>query len=198
VRLLALLVATFPAGAEPRAISYWIAPCAPVETACAAGDVELARWALEAWEKASGGALRLEETREQDKSLIRIHWVAGDQGRYGEAVPIQVGGRRGALVFVRPDLRQLGAGFANAGEKDPLFRETIVYLTCLHETGHALGLPHTAAFDDIMYSFAHGGDIREYFQRYRRKLGRREDIRRHPGISASDRLRLAEHLRREP
>ena len=36
---------------------------------------------------------------------------------------------------------------------DALLRETIVYLTCLHESGHAFGLPHTRNFADIMYSF---------------------------------------------
>ncbi|MGI8743295.1 MAG: hypothetical protein ACR2NN_12140 [Bryobacteraceae bacterium] len=53
-----------------------------------------------------------------------------------------------------------------------------MYLTCLHETGHALELPHTADFEDIMYSFQFGGNIPEYFGRYRRKLKLRGDIRR--------------------
>jgi hypothetical protein len=62
-----------------------------------------------------------------------------------------------------------------------------VYLTCLHETGHALGLPHTAAFDDIMYSFQYGGDIAEYFGRYRRRLQARDDIHKNAGMSEADR-----------
>jgi predicted Zn-dependent protease len=73
---------------------------------------------------------------------------------------------------------------------DPLLRETIVYLTCLHETGHALGLAHTAAFADIMYSFQFGGDIAEYFGRYRRQLSARQDIRKHSGMSEDDRMRI--------
>ena len=62
-----------------------------------------------------------------------------------------------------------------------------MYLTCLHESGHALGLEHTRSFADIMYSFQYGGDIPEYFGRYRRKLQTREDIRKNPGLSAADR-----------
>ena len=74
---------------------------------------------------------------------------------------------------------------ARAGE-DQLLRETVVYLTCLHETGHALGLAHTAAFADIMYTFQYGGDIAEYFGRFRRKLKAREDIARTSAISVAD------------
>ena len=73
---------------------------------------------------------------------------------------------------------------------DPLLRDTIVYLTCLHESGHALGLRHTDQFDDIMYSFQYGGDIPEYFGRYRRKLMKREDIRKNSGLSMADRSTL--------
>ena len=69
-------------------------------------------------------------------------------------------------------------------------KEVIAY----HETGHALGLPHTARFADIMYSFQYGGDITEYFNRYRRLLTIRGDIRRHSGMSDADRKRLAEVL----
>ncbi len=73
---------------------------------------------------------------------------------------------------------------------DRLLRDAIVYLTCLHETGHALGLSHTAVFDDIMYSFQYGGDIPEYFGRYRRRLQNRDDIRKNSGMSEADRKHL--------
>ena len=38
-----------------------------------------------------------------------------------------------------------------------------------------------------MYSFEYGGDIAEYFARYRRKLETREDIRKNSGLSTQDR-----------
>jgi hypothetical protein len=77
-----------------------------------------------------------------------------------------------------------------AGTEDKLFRHTVVYLTCLHETGHALGLPHTRSFVDIMYSFEYGGNIVEYFNRYRRKLQAREDIQNVSGLSPEDERRV--------
>ena len=166
----AVLLFLFAAGGL-RAITlrYWIDPCKP-EAGCRLADPELAQWALEAWQTASEGKLKLERSSEPAKAQIRIHGVSAREGLYGEAV--------GGDVYVRPE----------GGEG--LMRETIVYLTCLHETGHALGLSHTADFADIMYSFQYGGDIGEYFARYRRRLERREDIRKNSGMSEADRRRL--------
>jgi len=176
-------------------LSYWIEPCRSPESRCEAGDPELAEWALEAWQKAAGGGLRLAKAAAESKARIRIYWVGGRAGLYGEMRPIVVDGQPGAAVYVRPDLAQLGPEVAAAGRADRLFRETVVYLTCLHETGHALGLAHTADFDDIMYFFGHGGDVVEYFRRYRRKLAAREDIRKHSGISPADQARLRTRYR---
>ena len=114
-------------------------------------------------------------------------WASAQQGLYGETRRIEVDGQAGAEVYVLPAPLRIG--------DDRLLRDAIVYLTCLHETGHALGLPHTAAFDDIMYSFQYGGDIPEYFGRYRRKLTTREDISRNSGLSHAD-IRQLEHLAR--
>ncbi len=100
---------------------------------------------------------------------------------------MEVEGVRGAEVYVLPPA-------TGSYGSDPLLRDTVVYLTCLHETGHALGLAHTAAFADIMYSFQHGGDIAEYFARYRRQLSARRDIPKHSGASDADRRRLVELL----
>jgi hypothetical protein len=162
-----------------------VEPCSNPESGCHAGDPELAQWAMEAWQKASAGKLTLQRIKEPDKAHIRVHWVSGNGGLYGEARPITVDGVRGAEVYVLPAV-------VRPDETDALLRETIVYLTCLHETGHALGLAHTAAFADIMYSFQYGGDITEYFARYRRELGVRSDIRKHSGMSDEDRRRLGE------
>ena len=104
--------------------------------------------------------------------------------------PLVVGGRGGAAVYIRPDMDGLGPEIAQRAAADDLLRESIVYLTCLHELGHALGLAHTAAFDDIMYFFGYGGDIVEYFGRYRRQLRSRGDIARVAGLSDADIKRL--------
>jgi len=170
--------------------TYWIEPCADNGTTCRSEDADLAQWALRAWQSASSGELRFEKTGRMEQAQLRFHWAVGRGGLYGEARPILVNGRRGAEIHVRPDLAHLGKEMAAIGQRDPLFRETIVYLTCLHESGHAIGLAHTAAFGDIMYSFQHGGDIVEYFMRYRRKLAARDDIRRNSGISAEDQAAL--------
>jgi hypothetical protein len=71
---------------------------------------------------------------------------------------------------------------------DPLQQRIIVYLTALHELGHALGLPHTDAFDDIMYSFRRPDDGERYFGAYRRRLRSSEDIgtKRATGLSPAD------------
>ncbi|MBK9171095.1 MAG: hypothetical protein IPM24_27055 [Bryobacterales bacterium] len=169
--------------------SYWVAPCDEKlarASGCEAADPELADWALAAWANASKGKLAFQRAADERKARIRFYWAPGSMQLYGEARPILVEGERGAEIHVRPDMAVLGPGFAEAAAKDPLFRHAIVYLTCLHESGHAIGLQHTAEFADIMYSFGFGGDIGEYFARYRRKLKKRDDISRHSGLSRAD------------
>jgi hypothetical protein len=168
--------------AGPDVWTYWIQPCSAEvakESGCQAGDPELGVWALEAWQRAAAQAIRITPADREETARLRIYWASGRSQLYGEARPIVVGGKRGADVFVLP-------GMARAGE-DSLMRDTVVYLTCLHESGHGLGLSHTSEFADIMYSFQYGGDIAEYFGRYRRPLARREDIRKHSGMSSADR-----------
>jgi hypothetical protein len=173
----------FVAGASSQTYTYWIEPCERQESVCQPGDPQLAEWAMAAWQSAAHGAIQLQAVKDREHARIRLYWATSEQGLYGEARPILVDGKKGAEVYVRP--APLDA------QADKLLRDAIVYLTCLHETGHALGLPHTAAFDDIMYSFQYGGDIPEYFARYRRKLHEREDIRKNAGLSEADRKSLA-------
>jgi hypothetical protein len=181
VKLTTLLL--FSSGlAAGATLHYWVQPCAtPSESGCHAGDPELARWALEAWQAASGGALHFEPSATMAHAQIRVFWADGSGGLYGEARPIDVDGVHGAEVYVLPE---------QSRSSDPLLRDAILYLTCVHETGHALGLRHTAAFADIMYSFQFGGDIEEYFGRFRRLINTRADIQKHAGMSAADKRQL--------
>lgn len=189
-----LACAVVCSGAEE--FSYWIEPCTHPETACQAGDAQLADWAMEAWQAASQGRLKVAKLASPRHARIRIYWAGGRQGLYGETRARDADGKRGADVFILPDVSQLGPEIAFAAARDPLLRDAIVYLTCLHESGHAFGLAHTASYDDIMFSFGYGGDIPEYFGRYRRQLTRRDDIRRHAGMSAADREHLLQALAR--
>ena len=152
-------------------------------------DRELAEWALHAWERSAGGTLRFQPAPERD-AQVRVHFVPASFGLYGEMRPLIVNGRRGAAVYIRPDVDALGEAIARPARTDALLRDTIVYLTCVHELGHALGLAHTADFDDIMYFFGYGGDIPEFFARYRRQLRTRADIAKIAGVSADDIRRL--------
>ena len=127
----------------------------------------------------------------EDEALVQVHFVGPGSGQYGEMRPLLVRGRRGAAVYVRPDTNALGDDIARIAKADPLFRDTIVYLTCVHELGHALGLAHTAEFDDVMYFFGFGGDIDEFFGRYRRTLAERQDIRASSGLSEGDLAQLS-------
>lgn len=171
--------------AAPDVWTYWIQPCTAdvaKESSCQAGDPQLGAWALEAWQRAAPQAIAVKQTASEQTARMKIYWASGRGQLYGEARPISVNGQRGAEVYVLPQA-------ARAGE-DALMRDTVVYLTCLHESGHGLGLAHTRQFADIMYSFQFGGDIAEYFGRYRRQLTRREDIPKNSGMSPADREAL--------
>ncbi len=173
--------------------TYWIEPCtaeAEKATACRPGDPELGKWALEAWSRESNGAITFKPADSEAHARLRIHWASGQGNLYGEAVPFRFEGKRGSSIYVLPDTRMLGRDIAIATRTDEMLRDAIVYLTCLHESGHGIGFEHTAAFADIMYSFRYGGDITEYFGRYRRLLKKRAEIAEHSGISDADRTVL--------
>jgi hypothetical protein len=171
-----------------RAITYFVA-AGEARTGYRAPDRQLALWALDAWQRASGNRIRFEGAAEQ-MALVRVYWGEADAGQYGEMRGLIVGGQRGAAVYIRPDIDALGDVVSARARSDSLLRDTIVYLTCLHELGHALGLAHTSDFRDIMYYFGYGGDVVQYFDRYRAQLRARSDIARVPGLSRGDLARL--------
>jgi hypothetical protein len=152
-------------------------------------DSELARWALQAWQRSAANGLHFAAAPESS-ALIRVYWAGPDSGEYGETRPIVVGGQQGAAVFIRPDMDSLGEEIARHARADTLLRDSIVYLTCLHELGHALGLTHTRDFRDIMYYFGFGGNVVEYFGRYRSQVHARNDIAGVSGLSEDDVKRI--------
>jgi hypothetical protein len=170
-----------PAPSRPRTYTYLIDEGVSID-GYKPGDRELAMWALQAWERNAGGALRFVAATTSPR--IRIKWISPREGQYGETVWTR--GRRSVTVYIRPDTESLGPVMAEAARIDPLVRDSIVYLTCLHELGHALGLSHTSDERDIMYSFQFGGDVRAFFYRYRDQLKRRADIAITPGLSTKD------------
>ena len=205
VGLMLLLVRPLvaPVGAQQRAPSGRLDLARPITYFIAEGtgeagyrrsDRELAQWAFEAWERSAPTRLRLQPATESS-ALIRLYWAESKNGQFGEMRPLMVEGRRGAAVYIRPDLDALGETIARRASADFLLRETILYLTCLHELGHAFGLAHSPNVDDVMYSLRSGGDIVRYFSRYRQQLRTRNDIAVTNGLSESDVRRLTNRRR---
>ena len=167
-----------------ESITYFIAE-GSAETGFKEGDRDLAEWALEVWGRQADPPVVLVPGSEAS-ATIRVYWVPAGAGLYGEMRRRLVEGRLAADVFVSPDTDGLGPEIAQKARLDPLFRDTVVYLTCVHELGHAFGLPHTSAFADIMYSFQYGGDFVAYFMRFREQLEVWDDIGQASPFSTAD------------
>ena len=119
--------------------------------------------AMRTWTRAADGRFTLERVAEvrgagapgvTRDAPVRVRFMAADY-RYGVTAP-RVDRQTGLIV--RADV----AVAADAG-RTPLERSIIVYLTALHELGHALGLEHTTDINTIMYLFRQPGDGERFF-----------------------------------
>lgn len=181
MKLLALLCLSWGLQAEVT-VKYW------------AGEHEkaaLAEYAMRAWAEGSGGQLKVLKVASAAEAELRFRWINPQRkGLYGQSIARMEGGRLVHELVINPNTAQPGA--------EPLLAEVILFLTCVHESGHALGLIHTNQFADIMYSFEFGGDFEEYFGRYRRRLAKREDMGRISPLSEGDRRQLRNLLADPP
>jgi hypothetical protein len=159
--------------ARGAVIRVWIDPLhAP------AGGDGLVERAMKTWTVAADGRLTLERVAEST-APVQLHFMSADY-RYGVTAP-RVDRQTGLIV------RAEVAVAADAG-RTPLEHSIIVYLTALHELGHALGLEHTTDFSSIMYLFRLPGDGDRFFGGYSQRLRSADDIgsERATGLSADD------------
>jgi hypothetical protein len=177
--IIALLIgtATGAGAAHWRAgsvIPVWIDPAG----APAGGDA-LVELAARTWTGAAQGRFRLERITSRDGAGIRVHFFTRDW-RYG-------------MTQARPDpqtglITQAEVVVAADADGDALDHRIVIYLTALHELGHALGLSHSDNITDIMYLFRQEGDGERFFGAYRKRLRSADDIgsAQATGLSADD------------
>jgi Matrixin len=134
--------------------------------------------ALATWTRAGGGRFVLKSESSRDAAAIRVRFAQAD-GVYGETSP-RIDRATGFITSADVLIADIPG--------DAIQQRIVIYLTALHELGHALGLPHTDAFDDIMYSFRRPDDGARYFGAYRRRLGSSGDIgsEKATGLSPAD------------
>ena len=140
---------------------------------------DLIERALVTWTRAADGRFTLNKTTSSPDAAIHVAFILS-RTVFGETRP-RVDPRTGAIASA--DVRINGVL-----PDDRLNSAIIIYLTALHELGHALGLPHTRDFSSIMYSFSRPDDGERYFGAYRARLTSVQDIgsSQASGLSADD------------
>lgn len=128
--------------------------------------------AMKHWSDASNGQLTLIRAATRPEAAIRIFFVSSDNV-YGEAAP-RIDPATGFIA-------QADVAINSAVPDDATDARIVVYLTALHELGHAIGLPHSDTFSAIMYRFRRPDDGARYFGAYRRLIRSADDV----GIAAS-------------
>jgi hypothetical protein len=149
----------WPAGAR---VAVWIDTSrAPTDAAA------LVERAMKTWSDASDGRVSLVRANSRNEAAIRIFFVQSDTN-YGEASP-RVDPSTGFIA--RADV-----AINAAVPDDPMDAHIVVYLTALHELGHALGLVHSDTFSAIMYRFRRADDGARYFGAYKRKVSSLDQV----------------------
>ena len=144
-----------------------------------ASAVTLVQRAMRTWTDAAAGRFSLENVARREAADIQVRFLGSDSV-YGETRP-HVDPKTGMIaeaeVLINRDVPD-----------DPLFQRIVIYLTALHELGHALGLEHTDDFSTIMYRFRRPDDGARYFGAYRQQLRSIDDVgtTRATGLAQAD------------